>query len=106
MEKPRLSRSIRRITVLRSDASGGTTPVVVYKKDSKKKKGSRVFKGAERVARRMVEAQEKTADRYLSRHRKSNEKKKNGWIRDFTVNTVRAHNRGVKALKLRRMFAF
>jgi hypothetical protein len=65
-----------------------------------------VFKAAERATRRMMEAQQKTADRYLSRHKKSNRKKKDGWLRDLTVNTVRAQNRGAKALKLRRVFSY
>lgn len=106
MESPRLSGTIRRITVLRRDATGSAIPVVVYKKAAKRKKGSRPFRFIERATRRVMEAQQKTADRYLSRHRKSNRKKKDGWIRDFTVNSVRAQNRGAKALKLRRLLTY
>lgn len=106
MDNFRLSGTVRRITVLRKDPSGSTVPVVVYKKAAKKKKGSRPFKFVERATRRAMEAQQKTADRYLARHRKSNRKKKDGWIRDFVVNTARAQNRGLKALKLRRLLAY
>jgi hypothetical protein len=105
MENPRLSKSVRRITMLRKDASGNTAPVVVYKKERKRKKGTKAFKFAERATRRMVEAQQKAADRYLEKHNRSNSKKKDGWITDYAVNTARATNRGLKALKLRRVFS-
>jgi Family of unknown function (DUF6312) len=106
MENPRLSGSINRITVLRQDPSGFTVPVVVYRRGSRGKKGSRTFKAAEKSTRRRAKAQRKTAANYLMRHDKSNRKKKDGWIRDLFVNTVRADSKGIKALKLNRMFSY
>jgi hypothetical protein len=106
MENPRLSGSINRITVMRKDPTGFTVPVVVYKRGKKSKKGSRTFKSAEKATRRMAKAQRKTAADYLQRHAKSNRKKKDGWVRDWFVNTVRADNKGAKALKLRRAFSY
>jgi hypothetical protein len=106
MENPRLSGSINRITVLRKDPSGFTIPVVVYKRASKGKKGSRTFKAAEKATRRMAKAQRRTAADYIARHDKSNRKKKDGWVRDWLVNSIRSENKGVKALKLRRMFSY
>jgi uncharacterized protein DUF6312/UvrC-like protein len=105
MENPRLSKSVRRITMLRKDASGSVAAVVVYKKARKRKKGTKAFKFAERATRRMMEAQQKAAERYLEKHNKSNNKKKDGWLRDYGVNSARAANKGVKALKLRRAFS-
>ncbi len=103
MDNPRLSRSVRRITVLHKDTSGSTVAVTVYKKARKRKKGVKSLRPLERATRRLVKAQGRTADRYLKRHNKSNRKKKDGWIRDYAVNTARANSKGVKALKLRRL---
>lgn len=106
MDIPRVSSSIRRITVLQRDASGDLKPVTVYQRGTSKKKGTRAFRYIERIARRVAEAQTKGADRYLSRHDRSNRKKKDGWVRDFNVNAMRASQKGVKALKLGRLFSF
>ena len=98
---PNVSKSIRRITVLQTDPSGNIAPVVVYRRGRSKKKGTRGFKIVERATRRIMEAQRSAADSYLSRHEKSNVKRRDGWIRDFPLNVVRAGNRGQRALKLR-----
>lgn len=106
MEIPRVSKSVRRITVLRPDATGHVAPVTVYERESSGKKGSRALKYVERAARRMATAQSKAADDYLARHEKSNKKKKDGWVRDLAVNTFRASRQGTKALKLNRLLEF
>jgi len=103
MDNPRLSSSVRRITVLRKEGSGSTVAVTVYKKARKRKKGLKSLRPLERATRRVAKAQERTAERYLKGHNKSNRKKKDGWVRDFVVNTARANNKGAKALKLRRL---
>jgi hypothetical protein len=95
-----VGKSIRRISVMQRDPAGNIVPVVVYRRRRSKKKGTRGFKGFEKATRRMMEAQRSAADSYLSRHNKSNSKRRDGWIRDFPVNVVRAGETMRKSLKL------
>jgi hypothetical protein len=101
MDIPGVSKSIRRIAVLQRDPSGRLVPVVVYRRDRSTKKGTRGFKIFERATRRIVEAQRSVADSYLSRHDKSNVKRRDGWIRDLPFNLVRSGEKARRALKLR-----
>jgi hypothetical protein len=107
MDIPRVSSSVRRITVLEKDASGHLRPTMVYKRGtSKGKKGTWPIRYFERVTRRIADAQAKSGQSYLSRHVRSNRKEKDGWARDFPVNVIRASQKGTKALKLDRLFSF
>lgn len=106
MELPRLSGSVRSVTILQKDAHGTVTPVVIFKQARKKRKGSKLLRPLERATRRVVNAQIQTAQSYRDRHSRSNEKKRDGWIQDLPVNVVRAYQRGGKALKLDRLVAF
>jgi Family of unknown function (DUF6312) len=103
MDILRVSPSVRRVTILQHDGNGHPAPVVIYERKSKKKRGSGVFRPVERAARRAVDAQRRVAESYLSRHDRSNEKRKDGWIRDFPINAVRAVRRGKRALKISRL---
>jgi hypothetical protein len=105
MDIPRVSSSVRRITVLEKDASGHLRPVMVYKRGTSKKKGTWPIRYFERLTRRVVDAQTKAEQSYLSRHDRSN-RKKDGWARDLPVNVIRASQKGTKALKLDRLFSF
>lgn len=98
MDIPRVSSSVRRITLLRRDASGVVVPVRLYER-STSKKGTRSAKFFERSARRIAKGQLKTAEGYLSRHEKSNRKKKDGWLRDFNANVFKASKKGLKQLR-------
>jgi hypothetical protein len=106
MDIPRVSSSVRRITVLQKDDSGHLRPVTVYRRGASKKKGTQPYRYFERIARRVADAQAKGAQRYLLRHDRSNQKEKDGWVRDFNVNVLRASQKGTKALKLDRLFSF
>jgi hypothetical protein len=105
MDVLRVSDSVRRITVLRKDGTGKLAPVTVYRRTASTKKGTRLFKFVERATRHLADAQARSADTYRSRHQKSNRKKKDGWIRDFPLNAIRASRKGAKALKLNRIFS-
>ena len=100
MDIPSMSKSIRRIVVLQQDSAGNTVPVLLYRRSRSGKKGTRGFKIVERATRRMMEAQRSGADKYLSRHEKSNAKRRDGWIRDLPLNVVRAGEKMRKSLKL------
>ena len=106
MEVPRLDSSVRSVTILQKDADGALRPVVVYKRSGKKKKTTKALRPVERLARQLVDAQARAADSYRARHDKSNEKKRDGWLRDFPVNVFRASERGNRAIKLNRLLSF
>src|SRR5260221_4740754 len=104
--EPRLNPSVRRVTILRKDDNGAVAPVIIYERARKTKKGTSVLRPFERAARRLVKAQERGAASYLSRHERSNEKKRDGWVRDLPQNVFRASTKGTKALKLNRLLSF
>ena len=49
--------------------------------------------------RRGARAQSTAVDTYLARHENSNDKKKNGWLRDLGNNVFKAIGKGRKAMK-------
>ena len=106
MDIPRMSRSVRRITVLRKDAAGALAPVTIFERRGSKKKGTNALRIFEKGTRYVADAQSRAAASYASRHKKSNQKRRDGWVRDFPVNLLRASNQGRKALKLNRLFLF
>lgn len=102
MEPMRVKRSVRRIVALRRDEHGHVTPVTLYENPGRsRRKTSKLYRPAEKMARRWAEAYRATADSYLARHNRSNAKKKDGWIRDYQYNVSKAANRGKKRLKLK-----
>ena len=46
------------------------------------------------------------AEKYLARHERSNMKKRDGWVRDFNVNVIRAVQAGQKPLRWDRWIPF
>ena len=96
MDLPRLSKSVRRVTVLQQDASGAMTAVTLFKRGRKKKKGTRLLRPAEDTVRMCAEIGDRATGTYLRRHKKSNRKRRDGWVRDTPANLVDA---GRKALK-------
>ena len=100
METVDLGRLARRVTVV-PIASAETTPVVVYERKRKRRKGSPMFRRLEKRVRRVSEARQVFATTYLDRHNASNEKKKDGWLRDRRYNRVRARRKAMKVLRRR-----
>ena len=98
MDMPRLSKSVRRVTVLTKDAQGSVQAVTLYRKDRKRKKGTRAFKPLERMARRVADANDRAAGTYFRRYKKSNRKRRDGWIRDMPENLMRSSSKGFKRL--------
>ena len=105
MDVDKVTKSVRRITVLRKDTTGGTVPVVVFERRSARRKGSRFLRPVERVTRDWADAQSRAANSYLARHNKSNRKRKDGWVRDYALNVLRASRKGSKAIKINRLFS-
>lgn len=99
MDMPRLSKSVRKITVLQRDATGSVSPVVVFQRRRRKKKSTRLVRPVERIVRSMADASNSAADSYLTRHKKSNRKRRDGWVRDGAANLTRASRKGLKELR-------
>lgn len=105
--KAKLPKSIKRITILKADSveGGSLGRMVVKKKKRKKKKQSKgLTKIWERTARRSARAGESANSTYLSRHRRSNRKRRDGWLCDFSYNWQRASRKGGKKFKLSKLF--
>ncbi len=105
MDLSNLSKSVRRITVLQADGTGSITPVTLYERPEGKKRGSRWLRPAERASRQLVDAQGRAAASYLERHARSNGKRRDGWLRDLSLNVAKASRKGSKAIKLNRLFS-
>ena len=100
--------SVRRITVLHHSANGTVEAETIYRRATSggRRKTSRLFRPAERVARRIADAQTRFAQSYLDRHNRSNRKRRDGWIGDYPSNVLRASRKGVKGLRLQRLVLF
>jgi hypothetical protein len=106
MDLPRLSRSVRRITILERDANGDVTPSVVFKRDRGRKKSSAAIRPFERVVRAYADSGEALTRTYLRRHKKSNRKRRDGWLRDYLLNATKAGRKGINELDPGRLFNF
>lgn len=100
MEMPRLSKSVRRITVLQRDAATGAwSPVTIYRRGRKKKKATAYVKPVERITRSLAEASDAATGSYLSRHKKANRKRRDGWVRDLPENVIRASSKAAGKIR-------
>jgi hypothetical protein len=99
MDMPRLSKSVKRITVLQRNASGDMSPVVVFKRGRGKKNGTQMLRPLERIMRSLAETGDAATGTYLRQHKKSNRKRKDGWVRDVPGNYVKAARKGIKELR-------
>lgn len=107
MRDLRFSDTVRRVIQLQPAATGQLAPVVLYERDApRRKKGSRMVRPFERVVHRMAKSSHAQAAKYLARHERSNEKKRDGWVRDFNVNIIRAVQAGQKPLRWDRWISF
>lgn len=98
-----LPKSIKRITIIRADATGATQAQTIYEPGKKRKKQSAGLKFFEKLTRHNLRGQQAYADTLLARHERSNEKKRDGWLRDLGDNTYKANRKAQKKLKLRRI---
>jgi hypothetical protein len=96
MDVLRLGKSIRRITVLQTDSSGACVPVVVFESRGRKRKGSRQLRPAERMTVACGEAANAATAAYVRRHRRSNRKSRDGWLREMPNNVLRAAGKGFR----------
>jgi hypothetical protein len=103
MDTPRLSRQIRRITVFDRDVTGSLRPVVVFDRRKKNKKQTDGLRPIERLVRTAADANDVFGSTYARRHRTSNRKRRDGWLRDLAVNYSKAGNKARKKLEVSRI---
>ena len=107
MDMPRLSKSVQRITTFEQDkGTGAFKPVVVFQRQGRSKKGKMMFRPIERAVRMVADGADSTARSYRMRHKKSNRKRRDGWIRDMSANMSRAGRKGFKEFNIGRMLNF
>ena len=98
--RKRMSSLVRSATLVTFGADGTPTSTPLHRQ----KRGRRVpkrWRGVERALRRLGAAQATAAGEYLTRHNRSNRRKKNGWLKDLGKNAGKARRRGFKKLKIR-----
>jgi len=101
----RFSPTIRKVTVLGRDAEGQVVPTVIYEQKKKKKRQSRTLEPIEAFVRRAADGAARCAESYTERHRKSNKKRRDGWLRDLNFNVMRAGKAGAKRAKITRLMS-
>ena len=78
-----MAKFVNRITVV--DLNGEAAPERIYKSKKKKRKVSGWLKPFERHDRRVADAMSAFGGEMSRRHRKSNRKRRNGWLRPSRV---------------------
>lgn len=78
--------------------------VVKTSKKKRKNKRSRGTKEMERGVRRLADSVVIEWKNYSKRHKKSNSKRRDGWIKDYPVNVFRANRKFRKNLKPLKVF--
>jgi len=95
----RMTKNVEEVIVLRRDEHGRLQTRTIYRRQSKKKRGTPPVSTVGRVVRKIVSGYESAAKVYLDRHDDSNRKKSDGWVRDFSYNTYRAAKRGYRKIR-------
>jgi len=94
------------IELVRTVRREGEPDVIVYRRRSargRKKRGTRALRVPERALDQLARAGQTLTSTYSERHRFSNRKKKDGWLRDLNENVYRAvrnANRQIDVLKI------
>ncbi|MDB9517412.1 LamG domain-containing protein [Roseofilum reptotaenium CS-1145] len=95
--KIKVPQGIDKIVVLRSKDKFGGKPDLIYGKSTKtkdkkkkRKKQSKSLRPIEKLVRRLSNKQHRATREYTKRHKRSNRKKKNGWLRDWYKNWGKA----------------
>ncbi len=103
MQIARINKSVRKVIQLQKDSNGNQAPVVLYRKTGGNKKMTSNLRPLEKAVRRMMTAESAVLNTYLEKHERSNQKTKDGWLRDMVPNIVEAGEKGRKKLRINRM---
>ena len=83
-------RAVKSIVITGNDEQGRCRPAVVYRRRGRRKRGSPGLRQLDKLVRRVMRAEESFSSSYLARHDRSNQRRKDGWLRDIVSNTARA----------------
>ncbi len=100
----KLSESVDKIVRLERDPQGHIMPVEVYANPDTSRRTTKKLRPIERLVKQFVDAQAVIVDDYRERHRRSAERKKNGWFKDLGKNALKSTKRGRKMIKLSKAF--
>jgi len=91
-------KSVKRIIVVHRDPTGFSSTTLIHGSRRKKKKQSKRLRGLEKLMRKAARSRRAGADEYLKRHKRANERKKNGWARKLPRNMMKAQRRSLKVM--------
>ena len=105
-ELPRVSKSVIKVVSLEKDETGAYRPVTIYDKGTRKKTKKQTvgLKQFGDSLRRAHEANLVFERAYLRRHNRSNQKQRDGWLRDFPVNVLQANRKAARVLRISNVF--
>jgi hypothetical protein len=97
---------IKRVTVVKRDGRGRIVARDAYEGERKTKKQSKGLRPIERQLRKILGFRSDVIDNYLERHRRSNEKKRDGWLSDLPSNMIRAvrKSKPKRLLRVKKLF--
>ncbi|MGE0225142.1 MAG: hypothetical protein AB7F35_18940 [Acetobacteraceae bacterium] len=95
---------IKRLTIVKRDERGRIISRDSYEGERRRKRSSRGLRPVERGVREILEFQVKVLDNYLGRHKRSNEKRRDGWLSDMPRNLFRAVKKSEPKKVLRRIY--
>lgn len=102
----KLPKGIKRVTVVRTAPEGFVQPVVVYCPEAKTKKQSKQLRVLEKWMRRRALATRTFGETYAERHAESNQRKRDGWLRDLGYNMLKANRKANKKLTFMKLFGW
>ena len=97
-------KGIKRIIIPASAQVAGSEAIKIKSKRRKRRKQSKGFKFLEKLTRRGMRSGGGIYDQYLKRHKRSNRKKKDGWVKDLNKNAFNAMRKGRKKFKFSSLF--
>jgi len=98
MEPIEIDSVVKSITFLRAKGDGSYDSRQLTDVGPRKKQ-SKALKPLERFVRKLVQSELAAAKTYIERHEQSNQKKPNGWVKDFGKNLKKAANAAEKRAK-------
>lgn len=98
MDMKHVAPSLKSIRIVNGALKDGGEMKVVYVRTDKLKKRTKM-KPLEKLSRRFARAQVSAGQAYLGLHESSNEKKKDGWLKDRKRNLRKARKIFVKQLR-------
>lgn len=90
-----MAKFLSRITAVSADGGDRET---IYKKKRKRRKIARWLRPMERRQRRSADASATFSNELLRLHKRSNRKRRNGWLRDGSINVLKATRKASKKL--------